>query len=87
MGARQGQGVVMVLLNGCQPRAGLRASHLALLLFPALGRCHNLARAILVGRMVEESADVVNEKGIQHFGNFFLVGKIQSPLEGNPTAC
>lgn len=47
------------------------------------GRHHGIG-SIRVGGMIEESADVVDEQRIQELRYFFLVGKVQGPLERNP---
>lgn len=68
-------------------KAGWGGSHLlllALLLLPPLRRSHDLGGTVLVGRVVEQSTDVMNEKRIQQLGDFLLIGKVQCTLIRNP---
>ena len=73
----------MVLLQGRQ-RRGLGVSHLALLLLASLRRGHYLAGSGLVGGMVEQSANVMDEKGIQQLRDFLFVRKVKCSFKGNP---
>lgn len=71
-----------MLLEGWQPGG---AAKLTLAVFPALlSSGHNLAGPALVGRVVQQGADVVYEQRIKKLGDLFLVGEIQGSLEGDP---
>ena len=81
---RQGHPVVL-LLDGRQAwRGWLSASKLRLLLFAALGRCHDLACPGLIRGVVEERADIVNKERIEQLSNLLLVGKIKGALKRDP---
>ena len=45
---------------------------------------HDHVGAGLVGRVVQQTTDVVHEQRVQKIGDLFLVGKIQRTLERNP---
>ena len=80
----------MVLLQGRKAGATrLAATHLGLVLFPALlsGDGHDLAGAVRIGRVVEKRANVVHEEGIQELRDLLLVGKVEGSLKRNPAAC
>lgn len=66
----------MVVASGC--------AQLALLLLAPFGGSHGLAGAALVGWVVEQRADIMNEQGVKELGNFLLVGKLQGPFVWNP---
>jgi hypothetical protein len=79
--------MLLLLLDGGKPGPRLRRGpHLTLLAVPTLLGGHDLARPILVRRVVEKGADVVNEQRVKHLNDLFLVGKVESPLERNPEA-
>lgn len=60
------------------------SAQLALLLLASFGGSHGLAGAVLVGRVVEQRADIMNEEGVKELGDFLLVGKLQGPFVWNP---
>ena len=68
----------------------LRSSHILLsLIWTARGH-GSVANALprLIRRMIEQRSDVVNEKWIEHFGDFLFVREIQRAIEWNPVhAC
>lgn len=84
--SRQAHRVVMVLLNRRQTRGAVLGStaHLALFCLTAFGSSHYLIGASLVRRVVEQSANVVDEEGIEQFGDLLLVCKVQSSLKRDP---
>lgn len=81
---------MMVLLQGWEPGATrLAAAHLGRVLFPPLlGRDgHDLACAVRVGRVIEQSANIVHEQGIQKLRDLLLVRKVEGTVKRNPAAC
>jgi hypothetical protein len=86
---RQRDLVVVVLLHRRQTGTGLAAAHLVRIRFSALlcGDCHNLAGAVLVGRVIEKSANVVYEERVQQLRNLLLVGEIEGAVKRNPAKC
>lgn len=82
LGSREGDRLVVWLMNGRQTRG--RVSYLTLFLLAALSSSHDLTGAALVCRVIEEGANVVDEQWIQHFRDLFLVGEIQCSLIWNP---
>lgn len=80
------------MMMGQRWRLGaLWSAHVLLLLVRASccsrHRCVANALAGLVGGVVKKSTNVVNEEWVQEFGNFLLVGKIQSAIERDPVVC
>ena len=84
-GLRAGKchGVMMLLQRGKSSRR-LGITELILFLLSSLGGGHDLASPRLVGRMVEEGPNVVDEERVEQFSNLLLVGKIQGSLKGDP---
>lgn len=80
--------VVMMLLNGGQPRGtGLRSSaHLVLFLLAAFSSSHDLVGAGLVRGVVQQSTNVVNEQRVQELCDLLLVGEVECPLKRNPAS-
>lgn len=37
--------------------------------------------------VVEESADIMDEEGIEEFGDFFFVGEVEGSVVGDPVVC
>jgi len=81
--ARKSQGVVV---HGGQSRGGLRVPHLVghVLFPPLLCSGHDLAGTSLVRGVIEKSTDIVHEKWVEHFGDLFLVRKVERSFERNP---
>jgi hypothetical protein len=72
-------------------RAG-RCTHvvgLLLLLWPASshGGAAHTPLASLVGWVVEQSTNVVDEKGVKKLGNSLLVREVQRTVKGYPVYC
>jgi len=78
--------MVVMLLEGRQPRARLAIPHLIRILLAALlsGNGHDLAGAVLVCRVVKKSADVVDKQRIKKLCDFFLVGEVERPVKRDP---
>lgn len=55
-----------------------------LLLFAALGRCHDLACPSLVRGMVEKCTNVVNKERIEELCDLLLVCKVKGAVEWDP---
>lgn len=58
--------------------------HLILLLLSPLCSGHHGIRAVLVGRVVQESTDVVDKKRVEGLGDPLLVRELERALEWNP---
>jgi hypothetical protein len=80
--ARERHGVGVLMYRG--QAGGVRVAELALLCFPSLGSSHYLVCPVLVGRVVEQGANVVDEEWVEQLSNLLLVGKIKSPVIRNP---
>ena len=81
----------MVVRERRRLRAGRRTHvvRLLLLLWPASshGGATHATLASLVGRVVEQSTNVVDEKGVKKLSNSLLVREIQRTVKGYPVCC
>jgi hypothetical protein len=78
--------MVVMLLERRQAGAGLAIAHLIRILLAALlcGDGHDLAGAVLVGWVIEKSANVVDKQRIKQLGDFLLVSEIERSVKRNP---
>ena len=77
-------------MGECRRLCTLWSAHVLLLLIRTPTRSHGrIANALprLVRRMVEQCANVMNEKWIEMLGDLLLVREVQRAIEWNPTSC
>jgi hypothetical protein len=76
----------MVMSKSWWLRAGGRAHVVRLLLWPTCSHrsSTHASLASLVGRVVEQSSDVVDEERVKQLGDSLFVREIQRAVEGYP---